>query len=86
MEVHDGYGQTETGALAGMPLGPQGAAGIDRTGCRASGSGSRGELCVDPATVPTFFLDGPRDTWRTGDRVTKDEDGYRCSSRAAATT
>jgi acyl-coenzyme A synthetase/AMP-(fatty) acid ligase len=32
---------------------------------------------VDPATVPTFFLDGPRDEpWRTGDRVREDEDGY----------
>ena len=36
-----------------------------------------GELCVDPETVPTFFLDGPRDRpWRTGDRVRQDEDGY----------
>ena len=35
-----------------------------------------GELCVDPATVPTFFLDGPSDTWRTGDRVRQDDDGY----------
>jgi acetyl-CoA synthetase len=32
---------------------------------------------VDPATVPTFFIDGPRDRpWRTGDRVSEDEDGY----------
>ncbi len=35
-----------------------------------------GELCVDPATVPTFFLDGPDDVWRTGDRVRQDDDGY----------
>ena len=36
-----------------------------------------GELVVDPATVPTFFLDGPRDRpWRTGDRVREDDDGY----------
>ena len=36
-----------------------------------------GELCVDPETVPTFFLDGRRDQpWRTGDRVREDEDGY----------
>jgi acetyl-CoA synthetase len=41
-----------------------------------------GELVVDPATVPTFFLrylgdeQGPSGTWRTGDRVTRDEDGY----------
>jgi acyl-coenzyme A synthetase/AMP-(fatty) acid ligase len=36
-----------------------------------------GELVVDPATVPTFFLDGARGRpWRTGDRVREDEDGY----------
>ena len=35
-----------------------------------------GELCVDPSTVPTFFLDGPDDVWRTGDRAGEDEDGY----------
>ena len=36
-----------------------------------------GELVIDPATVPTFFLDGTRDRpWRTGDRVSGDGDGY----------
>jgi acyl-coenzyme A synthetase/AMP-(fatty) acid ligase len=35
-----------------------------------------GELCADPATVPTFFIDGPPGVWRTGDRVRQDEDGY----------
>ena len=36
-----------------------------------------GELLVDPATVPTFFIDGPREEpWHTGDRVSQDEDGY----------
>ncbi len=36
-----------------------------------------GELLIDPATVPTFFIDGPRDRpWHTGDRVAQDEDGY----------
>jgi acyl-coenzyme A synthetase/AMP-(fatty) acid ligase len=41
-----------------------------------------GELCLDPATVPTFFrgyLGAPpqaRDAWRTGDRVAQDEDGF----------
>ena len=34
------------------------------------------ELCVDPSTVPTFFLDGGPGTWRTGDRVRQDEGGY----------
>ena len=37
----------------------------------------RGELVVDPASVPTFFIDGDRDRpWRTGDRVSEDEQGY----------
>jgi acyl-coenzyme A synthetase/AMP-(fatty) acid ligase len=26
--------------------------------------------------VPTFFIDGPDDVWRTGDRVSEDGDGY----------
>ena len=50
--------------------------------CRASGSGVvDGELVLDPATDPTFFLHylgeepaaGP---WRTGDRVRADDDGF----------
>jgi acyl-coenzyme A synthetase/AMP-(fatty) acid ligase len=42
-----------------------------------------GELVADPATIPTFFLRyldeaaPPPDTpWRTGDRVTRDDDGF----------
>src|SRR3954469_6629675 len=40
-----------------------------------------GELTLDPASDPTFFLrylgDAPHaGRWRTGDRVTADEDGY----------
>ncbi|MBN1530598.1 MAG: AMP-binding protein, partial [Thermoleophilaceae bacterium] len=76
--VHDGYGQTETGALTGMPIGPPvrpGSMGTPLPGFRMWIDA--GELCVDPRTVPTFFLDGPRDQpWRTGDRVRQDEDGY----------
>jgi acyl-coenzyme A synthetase/AMP-(fatty) acid ligase len=76
--VHDGFGQTETGHLTGMPIGPPvrpGSMGRPLPGFRAWIDG--GELLVDPATVPTFFLDGPRDSpWRTGDRVREDEDGY----------
>jgi acyl-coenzyme A synthetase/AMP-(fatty) acid ligase len=78
VSVHDGYGQTETGHLTGMPIGPPvrpGSMGKPLPGFRAWIDG--GELVVDPATVPTFFVDGPRDRpWRTGDRVTADEDGY----------
>ncbi|MEA2440992.1 MAG: acetyl-CoA synthetase [Thermoleophilaceae bacterium] len=76
--IHDGYGQTETGALTGMPIGPRvrpGSMGRPLPGFRLWVDD--GELCADPATVPTFFLDGPaHGVWRTGDRVRVDEDGY----------
>jgi acyl-coenzyme A synthetase/AMP-(fatty) acid ligase len=76
--VHDGYGQTETGHLTGMPIGPPvkpGSMGRPLPGFRAWVED--GELLVDPATVPTFFVDGPRDRpWRTGDRVREDDEGY----------
>jgi acyl-coenzyme A synthetase/AMP-(fatty) acid ligase len=77
IEIHDGYGQTETGALTGMPIGPPvrpGSMGLPLPGFRVFVE--EGELCVDPSTVPTFFLDGPPGTWRTGDRARQDEDGY----------
>jgi acyl-coenzyme A synthetase/AMP-(fatty) acid ligase len=78
LQIHDGYGQTETGHLSGMPIGPPvrpGSMGVPLPGIRAWVDD--GELVVDPATVPTFFLDGPRDRpWRTGDRVREDDDGY----------
>jgi acyl-coenzyme A synthetase/AMP-(fatty) acid ligase len=76
--IHDGYGQTETGHLTGMPIGPPvrpGSMGRPLPGFRAWIDD--GELVVDPSTVPTFFLDGARDQpWRTGDRVREDDDGY----------
>jgi acyl-coenzyme A synthetase/AMP-(fatty) acid ligase len=78
LSVHDGYGQTETGHLTGMPIGPPvkpGSMGRPLPGFRAWID--EGELVVDPATVPTFFVDGDRDRpWRTGDRVSEDEQGY----------
>jgi acyl-coenzyme A synthetase/AMP-(fatty) acid ligase len=77
IEIHDGYGQTETGALTGMPIGPPvrpGSMGVPLPGFGVWVEG--GELCVDPKTVPTFFIDGPADVWRTGDRVREDADGY----------
>ena len=78
VDVHDGYGQTETGALTGMPIGPPvrpGSMGRPLPGFRVWVD--QGELCVDPQTVPTFFLDGPQEgAWHTGDRVTADEEGY----------
>ena len=76
--IHDGYGQTETGHLTGMPIGPAvrpGSMGRPLPGFRAWVE--EGELLIDPQTVPTFFVDGPRDRpWRTGDRVAEDDEGY----------
>jgi acyl-coenzyme A synthetase/AMP-(fatty) acid ligase len=75
--IHDGYGQTETGALTGMPIGPPvrpGSMGKPLPGFELWIED--GELCADPTTIPTFFIDGPDTTWRTGDRVREDEDGY----------
>jgi len=75
--VHDGYGQTETGALTGMPIGQPvrpGSMGRPLPGFRVWVEA--GELCADPATVPTFFIDGAPGTWRTGDRAREDRDGY----------
>jgi acyl-coenzyme A synthetase/AMP-(fatty) acid ligase len=81
--IRDGYGQTETGQLTGMPLGETarpGSMGRPLPGMRLWIED--GELCLDPATVPTFFrgyLGAPppaADVWRTGDRVVEDEDGF----------
>ena len=76
--IHDGYGQTETGHLTGMPIGQPvrpGSMGRPLPGFHAWID--EGELVVDPRTVPTFFVDGPREEpWRTGDRVAEDEEGY----------
>ena len=80
--VRDGYGQTETGQITGMPLGRDavpGSMGRPLPGIRAWVDD--GELVLDPATVPTFFrgyIDSPAPggTWRTGDRVTQDDEGF----------
>jgi acyl-coenzyme A synthetase/AMP-(fatty) acid ligase len=80
--IRDGYGQTETGQLTGTAPGEEvrpGSMGRALPGMGLSIDG--GELVVDPATVPTFFLhyegeEAPGGIWRTGDRVAADEDGY----------
>jgi acetyl-CoA synthetase len=81
--IRDGYGQTETGQVTGMPLGEParpGSMGRALPGVRLWIDD--GELCIDPSTVPTFFRgylgDDPpsREIWRTGDRVTGDDDGF----------
>jgi acetyl-CoA synthetase len=85
--IRDGYGQTETGQITGMPLGIEarpGSMGLPLPGIRVDVVD--GELVIDPASDPTFFLrylgehDGDRqatsEPWHTGDRVTRDEQGF----------
>jgi acyl-coenzyme A synthetase/AMP-(fatty) acid ligase len=81
--IRDGYGQTETGQLTGMPLGVDARPGsMGRALPGVTLWIDDGELVADPTTVPTFFTgylgDPPPDggVWRTGDRVTQDDDGY----------
>jgi acyl-coenzyme A synthetase/AMP-(fatty) acid ligase len=89
LTIADGYGQTETGHIAGVRPGenaPAGSMGRPLPGVRVRIED--GELTVDPATVPTFFLgyEGqpvPEGFWHTGDRVHQDDDGWLYfSSRA----
>ena len=84
--IRDGYGQTESGQLTGMPLGipaRPGSMGIPLPGVRLDVDD--GELVADPSSIPTFFLGylgeppppaGPSAVWRTGDRVERDEQGF----------
>jgi acyl-coenzyme A synthetase/AMP-(fatty) acid ligase len=80
--VRDGYGQTETGQITGMPLDREdvpGSMGSPLPGIDAWVDD--GELVIDPATVPTFFHGylgepAPPGHWRTGDRVTQDAEGF----------
>ncbi len=82
LSIADGYGQTETGHLVGVPPGqtaPLGSMGRPLPGVRSEIID--GQLCVDPSTVPTFFLgyDGEPVAggwWHTGDRVREDADGW----------
>lgn len=82
LEIRDGYGQTETGQLTSNP--PDEPAVPGSMGRLLPGVEAwieEGELVVDPATVPTFFLnywgeDPPTGAWRTGDRVERGENGY----------
>jgi acyl-coenzyme A synthetase/AMP-(fatty) acid ligase len=57
LQIRDGYGQTETGQTTGTPLGVPARPGS--MGRALPGMGLSivdGELTVDPASVPTFFL------------------------------
>jgi acyl-coenzyme A synthetase/AMP-(fatty) acid ligase len=80
LEIRDGYGQTETGQLTGMPLDqPARPGSMGRALPGVELSVQDGELVADPASVPTFFLgylsegverrdDG---TWRIEDRAAR---------------
>jgi acyl-coenzyme A synthetase/AMP-(fatty) acid ligase len=83
LSIRDGYGQTETGQLTGMPLDEDvrpGSMGRALPGIALWVD--EGELVADPATIPTFFTgylgEGPSagGPWRTGDRVHQDDEGY----------
>jgi acyl-coenzyme A synthetase/AMP-(fatty) acid ligase len=82
MPIHDGYGQTETGALTGSLVGdetPDGAMGRPLPGIDLRVVD--GELQLRPESCSTFFsryldsepFDG--EWWATGDFVTEDDDG-----------
>jgi acyl-coenzyme A synthetase/AMP-(fatty) acid ligase len=82
VHVRDGFGQTETGALTGIRPGAAprpGSMGQPLPGVRVELRD--GELLVDPATAPTFFLrylgaQPHEGMWATGDLVDADEDGW----------
>ena len=90
LEIHDGYGQTETGHLTGNLVGEElriGSMGRPLPGfeLRVEGretSDAPGALEVRVASCPTFFsryldegsFDG--EWWSTGDVVREDADGY----------
>ncbi len=82
--IRDGYGQTETGQLTGMPLGhPARPGSMGRALPGVELAIVDAELVVSPASVPTFFLgylgEDPierRTPWATGDRVRREDDGH----------
>ena len=86
LEIRDGYGQTETGQLTGMPIGEAvrpGSMGRPLPGVHLTVDDE--ELVLgDPRTDPTFFVSYLEErkpapyaaAWHTGDRVHQDEEGY----------
>ena len=80
--VRDGYGQTETGQITGMPVDREAVPGsMGRPLPGIDAWVQDGELVLDPATVPTFFRgylgdEAPSGPWHTGDRVTQDDEGF----------
>jgi acetyl-CoA synthetase len=70
LEIRDGYGQTETGQLTGAPREGRARAGSMGRALPGMRLAVRdGELTVEPASVPTFFLG------YLGEQVRRGEDG-----------
>jgi acetyl-CoA synthetase len=70
LEIRDGYGQTETGQLTGAPHDrPARPGSMGRALPDVRLSLREGELVLDPASVPTFFLG------YLGEHVWREDDG-----------
>ena len=90
LEIRDGYGQTETGQLTGMPLGePARPGSMGRALPGVELMVEDGELVAAPASVPTFFL-GYLDegverredlTWRIEDRGAEGAEPWHTGDR-----
>ena len=85
LEIADGYGQTETGAVTGFRPGERVAGHEGSMGRPLPGIETRvvdGELQLRVDSSPTFFsryVDGSSfegEWWSTGDLVEEDEDGF----------
>ena len=83
LDIHDGYGQTETGALTGALTDGEvrdGSMGLPLPGIELRIDA--GELLLKTASCPTFFSHYigsepyTEEWWRTGDLVRADDDGY----------
>ncbi len=85
LPIRDGYGQTETGQLTGVPADGEvrpGSMGRPLPGVALEVIDSELVL-TDPRTDPTFFIGylggepaPEHEPWHTGDRVVVDDDGF----------